>query len=107
MKEIKLRQPVYENGKIVRWHYWGYKNGLFQHPMNIHESSLFTGIKDDRKDIYEGDVFVDKEDYDKEFPKVIEWEDGGFFLGDEHLIDVKFKEWMMIGNIYENPNLMK
>lgn len=57
MREIKFRQPVWDNGKITGWHYWGFKDGLYQPPINQHESYQFTNLKDrNGTEIYEGDI---------------------------------------------------
>ena len=73
----------------------------------------YTGIKDkDNKEIYEGDILF--ESFGEKYYKVI-FENGGFraeFNGDfeDHsfdLIDVVAQGCEVIGNIYENSELME
>jgi hypothetical protein len=64
----------------------------------------FTGLKDkNRKDIYEGDVVKFDADYIK--PMVVYWnnEMTGFYP----LISERPNRITVIGNIYENPELIK
>lgn len=77
------------------------------------ELMQYTGIKDkDNKKIYEGDILF--ESFGEKYYKVI-FENGGFraeFKGDfdEHsfdLIDVVAQGCEIVGNIYENPELME
>ena len=70
----------------------------------------FTGIKDKNgKEIYEGDIF---DSPSKNKFKVVWWIDGWFYqnCSDEkpigHLIEVA-QDWEVIGNIYENPELIE
>lgn len=69
----------------------------------------YTGLKDKNgKEIYEGDIitadFLGEINY-----SVIRWDDGGFWCkyknGSNHLPGEKNRE--VIGNIYENPDLLK
>ena len=77
------------------------------------ELMQYTGIKDkDNKEIYEGDILF--ESFGERYYKVV-FENGGFraeFKGDfdEHsfdLIDVVAQGCEIVGNIYENPELME
>ena len=131
MKEIKFRQPIYENGKIVRWHYWGFKDGLYQLPINQHESYQFTGLKDNKRtkeypegqEIYEGDIVkFEKWSISKtetRYCKVI-FSDGSFRLNGKsgYIGDIEISTWFIedyklkvklevIGNEFMNPELLE
>ena len=81
----------------------------------------YTGLKDkNRKDVYEGDIV--KKDYEK-YAFVVSFGEGsqgepadgtypywGWYLGGEHYLDPTAfmgREAEVIGNIYENPGLLK
>lgn len=62
----------------------------------------FTGVSDNNnREVYLGDIYriwwyPDYKDY------AIEFEGGGFFLGDDLLLDVKWGDYEYIGNKYGN-----
>ncbi len=91
---------------------------LIRHPPNV-ELQQFTGIRaQNGKEIYEGDI-VHNVAYT--FNGVVFFENGSFWVReylshvDEGLYDDREKEtrwsidleWEVIGNIYENPDLIK
>ncbi len=74
----------------------------------VHDYKLmqYTGIKDKNgKEIYEGDIVCYK--YNGELIKVmVEFVNGAYFAGDAFLYN-KRNVAKIIGNIYENPELLE
>jgi uncharacterized phage protein (TIGR01671 family) len=85
------------------------------HNVEIETIGQFTGLKGKNgKEIYEGDI-VEYDDFyvgDKLFPKgkdVVYFEDGCYFGGDGELdeVSIDIRKIKVIGNIHENPELLK
>lgn len=105
---IKFRQPVFVKDQFKYWHYWGYINndfvgGLLTQP----ESQQFTGLRDVHdKEIYEGDI--------DELGRVVVFKNGAWMFEhhestnhSDHIHPDRARFIKIIGNIHENPELLK
>ncbi len=112
MREIKFRQPIRDkNGAFIEWWYWGIIENSFISPVTHqngndtkHESQQLTGLKDKNgKEVYEGDIV----DYGNGRNKVVEFIDGCFCICGITAMPKLMTLYPVIGNIYENPELLK
>jgi len=115
-KEIHYGQPI--KNKLGLWlltnmnpHYcseYGYIE--VDAPIPVKILMQYTGLKDKNgKEIYEGDVVKEGE-----FKYIIQWGAAGFMIRgigvrhSEYITSFDFlNEYEIIGNIYENPELIK
>jgi hypothetical protein len=83
-------------------------DGLFIPFADEFKLMQYTGLKDKNgKEIYEGEIL----NYPGYLPLEVWFEDGAFLVGikdksDQHLFQSKAEYMEVIGNIYENPNLL-
>ena len=113
---IKFRQPIFNHGEFVKWHYWGFVNdGEFTGvipPIDeaAKNSQQFTGLMDSKgKEIYEGDIIHHLE-YGGNWEVVYSLENTGYDLTNGahsmHLGSGCCPNLEVIGNIYQNPELL-
>ena len=125
MREIKFRAWVKQWNKME--YGVGIMNGVvFRKDGAIigkkSELMQYTGLKDKNgKEIYEGDILNNQENKIIPWPRIVEWDSEifhGFVLRDNalgnktkfpvHMSEVNwFSQCEVIGNIYENPELIK
>lgn len=117
-REIKFRQwskpEIIKGTKIGgKFNYWGYVDGRWKMPLADRDNQQFTGLKDKNGvEIYEGDI-VGADDL---ICKVVwngvgwkaEWQDNRQGRDNSpRYPDLDFRKLEIIGNIYENPELLK
>lgn len=126
MREIKFRAWVLQDeidGEYVAAEYMednveAFHNPLYEHKQGNIVLMQYTGLKDkDNKEIYEGDILkVNKLTFENSgsLPEnlVVKFYNGMFqlFRGDEYLYGLHLmyiEDGEVIGNIYENQNLIK
>jgi uncharacterized phage protein (TIGR01671 family) len=111
MREIKFREYRGDG----RWHYWGLMDeGKFVGPCSPNSIAYqYTGLKDKNgKEIYEGDVFYHKPDptKDDKVVCVVSFSQGAFGCKGEGIsqyLCYANEKVEVIGNIHENPELLK
>lgn len=123
MREIKFRAFVDNKMyKVVGLDLWS--DSVSEHTFTIWDDDLddsieldatefelmqYTGLKDKNgKEIYEGDILITKDIEGGKYKTFVTHENGMFLSGEESLYDDVFLfEAEVVGNIYENPELLK
>jgi len=118
MREIKFRAWDKEEKSLItgddnQGSIFGEEGGYFdlREEPNRYELMQFTGLKDKNgKEIYEGDILnLPKTSYHLSFKVEVVFQDGSF-VGDSFLakdLGELASKSEIIGNIYENPELLK
>lgn len=117
MREIKFRAWDKESKKMATWEELQValdSNISWSEISNLMILMQFTGLKDKNgKEIYEGDIFQEGY-YDKVKPilYIVEWREKDASFGWKQIVPVltenfKIKDTKIIGNIYENQELLK
>ena len=114
MREIKFRQALFMNGKFLHWHYWsllcetfiGIDTGFCTPKEAIANSYQYTGLKDkDGKEIWEGDI-LEWASQNLSHNWIVESTNGGWNPFIDNMTTNKSYRYIVIGNIYENPELV-
>ena len=114
MREIKFRAWDSFNKKMVYSDDFGYYDCSDMVPFwksaqnnEWQDIMQYTGLKDKNgKEIYEGDVLEYEDEESKKGREVVYWRVDGWYCGQRMSILALDKYWTVIGNIYENKNLI-
>ncbi len=104
MRPLEFRQPVYVDGKLSHFHYWGYIKGdteAFIGPTNLEKSDQLIGdIFRNGAKVYEGDIIHDEAGAEA----VIYWNPDLLCFACTKDRVILNKNSRVVGNIrYENP----
>ena len=112
MREIKFRawdknnkQWIYCEVRSGGEGYVEFRRVRYLTSIETEEWQQYTGLKDKNgKEIYEGDILGQEGGWIIE----VKYINGGFRLNTNHISDYSISKWYkVIGNIYENPELLK
>ena len=109
-----ISQNLVEGERSIR--YWGGCNNcdLFEEPIDPATVGQFTGLKDKNgKEIYEGDVVAQPDDYGTFCHQLVVYAEGRFIplvraeYGHNAIDRYDPSAFEVIGNIHDNPELVK
>jgi hypothetical protein len=107
MREIKFRAWDKSTNKMCNDFLYFVEDAIYQHQGNPWQDTRFvpmqfTGLKDkEGKEIFEGDIL------ETPYGKLkVEWVNGGWVLGDTDWLYAQAEESEVIGNVWENPDLL-
>lgn len=124
MREIKFRVPHYrtDTGKFDHFSYWGrgIRGTEFCSPSNTNfttprDDEQFTGLKDKNgREIYENDIVHWLVNTNVERVAAIYYDDecACFWMGKDRLDNLVINDWLrgeytVLGNVHDNPELLK
>ena len=107
----KTEYAVLANGTVIEIYDNGFGEGYSVRNLDNIEVLQFTGLKDKNgKEIYEGDIVI-LNDAEEENRCIVKYKYGSYILVDgdlrEDLSNVEDRFLEVIGNIYENKNLLE
>ncbi len=120
MRELKFRQAMFDkDGKFLKYHYWGLIGEAFFSPSTglsppkeaVENSYQYTGLHDkNMKEIFEGDILTSAEQINSEdeiATSVVQWSNTPYKAHFDFGVAPACHLSVVIGNIHENPELLK
>jgi hypothetical protein len=103
------------NNRELKFRIWYYDQKKFDFNVELKDFSKYsfplywckvqqyTGLKDSQGvEIYEGDIILNDED-----KEIVRWGFCGWLCGNESFVGVDIQSIEVVGNIFENPELLK